>query len=213
MKEFLRGMVNKTHMTKRLILCLLGVCMIGIGISWFNIVGWGADACSAFGLAIADKLNISFGNYLAMFNIILFVILFWKGKNQIGIGTVLNMFLVGYVCDFMTWIREQLWPDFAFPNFGMRLVVMILTSFIFVFGVALYMMLDLGTAPYDALAFVIFDAQKKLPFRVVRILWDASFALLAIALGGKIGLVTVLMVLSVGPAASAVGKKLEKYLS
>ena len=63
----------------------------------------------------------------------------------------------------------------------------------------LYMVTELGTAPYDAIPFLSVKAQKKVPFRVVRMVFDFTVIVIAWVFGAKIGLVTILMGFTLGP--------------
>ena len=51
---------------------------------------------------------------------------------------------------------------------AVRLGVLLPALAVFVVAAGVYMVTELGTAPYDAIPFLIVKAQKKVPFRVVR---------------------------------------------
>ena len=213
MREFLKGMIDKPHLAKRLILCFVAVCVMGICVSWLNLLAWGTDPCSVMNFGISAKLGMSFGNWQALLNVFLFVIVVIKGRHYIGFGTIFNMFLVGYSCDFMTWLRLKLIPEFAFEGFGMKLAAMVVALVVFVFAVGVYMSVDLGTAPYDAIPYIITNAQERLSFRVVRIIWDCVVTVIGFFMGGTVGIVTVLMAFTIGPIAALVGEKIERFIS
>ena len=65
---------------------------------------------------------------------------------------------------------------------------------------------DMGTSPYDAMPTIIFNRLHKVPYKVVRIGYDAIVAGIALLLGGKLGIVTVLMVLALGPVIEWLSK-------
>lgn len=210
-------MFKKPHLCKRIIFCLIAVIIMGFGVSWLKFVNWGTDPCSVMNFAIAEKLGWSFGNWLALLNICLFIIVLLKGRDKIGFGTVFNMFLVGYSCDFMTWLREKFLPDFTIDTIGVRILIMFITLVIFVFAVAVYMSVDLGTAPYDAIPYIIADSSEKFSFKWVRIVWDVVVTIIGITVGGlysgNFGIVTLIMAFSIGPCASFVGKYIHKILN
>ncbi len=212
MKDFLISIFRKPHMARRVIFCVVAVTMMGFCVSWLNLLAWGTDPCSVVNLAMADILGISFGSWQALINCVLFVFVFWKGRENIGIGTVCNMFIVGYACDFMTWLRTLLLPDFAFTTMPGKIVACVVILCAFVFSVAVYISVGLGASPYDSIPEIIFKAQKKLPFRVIRICWDGAYAILGYLVGGTVGIVTVLMALTIGPMAEAVRKRIGRFI-
>ena len=76
---------------------------------------------------------------------------------------------------------------------------------VFVVAASLYMTADLGTAPYDAMSFVLAATLPHLPFRAVRMTWDAVWVVLTLVLGGSVGPVTIGIMLLMGPAVDLVG--------
>ena len=75
---------------------------------------------------------------------------------------------------------------------------------------------DLGTAPYDAVPYIIWNALKKeassIPFRFVRMGFDIFVVIIALIFGGKLGVVTVLMAFVLGPVIEFVGTMLQKVI-
>ena len=211
-KSFIRNMYDKPCFVKRFLFCLIAVCIMGICVSWLSLVDLGTDPCSAMNFGISSLLGLSFGNWQVLLNTFLFVIVIFMDAKNIGFGTLLNMILVGYSCDFMTWLRELIWPGLTFSSLPLRLLIMIITLVIFVFAVAVYMSVDLGTAPYDAISVILADKQKKLSFRVVRIIFDFVVTIIGFLTGSTIGIATLLMVFTIGPAAQFMKKYIEKYL-
>lgn len=212
LKAFFKGMYQKTHFWKRMLYCFLAVCVMGFCVSWLNFIALGTDPFSAMNFGISGLLGMSFGNWQAIVNTILFVIVFTFGREQIGFGTVFNMFMVGYACDLTTFVRTKLFPDFVFISGAARYVMMLVLLAIFVVAAAVYMTVELGTSPYDAIPMIIFLKQKKLSYRVVRILYDCFFTLVGFLAGGGIGIVTVLMAFTIGPVVAYVGKIIQKYI-
>ncbi len=49
----------------------------------------------------------------------------------------------------------------------------------------------MGTAPYDAVSFIISTHLPNVSFRVIRIVYDFAVTAIAVLLGGKLGIVTV----------------------
>ena len=64
---------------------------MGFGVSWLNLIHLGTDPYSVMNLAIAERIHMSYGNWLVIFNTVLFVIVIVKDHSKIGFGTLLNM--------------------------------------------------------------------------------------------------------------------------
>lgn len=127
-------------------------------------------------------------------------------RRLIGLGTLGNMVLVGYVCDFFTWIWNQILPPGESWSLAVRFVIMVPVLFVFVAAAAAYMTANLGMAPYDCIPFLIVNRWRKLPFFAVRITWDALAVLIGYLLGSTVGIVTVLIALAIGPIVPWFGR-------
>lgn len=212
MKEFIKNMYQKPNFNKRFVAVILAVIIMGFALSWLNLVDMGVDAYTSMNLAISERLGVSFGNWQAFLNCMLFIIIILFGREYIGIGTLANMFLVGYAMDFFAWIWDMLLPEGLFDSMVIRIVVLVPALAIFVVAAAVYMDVELGTAPYDAIPMMIAKRQKKISFRVIRIAYDCMFILMGLALGANIGVVTVLMAFTLGPVIAWIGEKMSSFL-
>ena len=172
MKNFIQGMYQKKHFARRLISVILAVIVMGFALSWLVLVNFGTDPCTSMNLAISGRLGMSLGNWQALLNCLLFIIVILWGREYIGFGTLANMFLVGYSIDFFSWVWSKVLPDGLFDSMAVRLGVLLPALAVFVVAAGVYMVTELGTAPYDAIPFLIVKAQKKVPFRVVRMVFD-----------------------------------------
>lgn len=184
---------------KRAAFVTVAVILMGFSLSWLDRIGFGTDPCTAFNLAMADKVDLSLGNWQALFNCLLFVGVILWGRDLIGYGTLANMFLVGYSMDFFAWIWRRVIPDAVFESLPMRILILVPALTLFVFAAAVYMDGGLGTSPYDAISFILHRRQSKFSFRVIRCAYDLGVTVAAWLLGGRIGVVTVIMGFTLGP--------------
>lgn len=212
MKEFIQGMYQKTHFTKRLIAVILSVIVMGFALSWLVLVDLGTDPCTSMNLAIAHKLGMSIGNWQALFNSFLFIFVILWCRENIGFGTLANMFLVGYSLDFFSWLWGKVLPEGAFSSMAVRIGVLFPALLLFVLSAAVYMDVELGTAPYDAIPFLVSKKLPNVPFRVIRMAFDFTVIVLSLIFGGKVGIVTILMALTLGPVIAWAGKHMERFL-
>ena len=59
---------------------------------------------------------------------------------------------------------------------------------------------------------ILCDAFSKIPFFIVRIIYDMLAVLIGFLLGGKLYIGTILMALFLGPAITFVGSVMDKYI-
>lgn len=196
---------------RRLIALIVSTSLMGVGVAIFDQLGFGTDPCSVFNLALSRKIGWSFGNLQLTMNCILLLILIALGElRRIGLGSLANMVLIGYVADFSTWLINMIHPLSGEP-FLTRIIIFVPTMIMFLFVVCVYMTVGLGTAPYDALPMVIGDRQKKLPFSRVRMIWDITVLSMGFLLGGTVGLVTLITGFCLGPALGLLSKRIQPF--
>ena len=162
---------------------------------------------SRLGLSPWDTLHqglsrhtpLSFGMASVVVSIVV-LLLAWRLGARIGIGTVANAVLVGSFIHGLTAIGpvDRLSESALGVRIGMLVVAMVLIGI----GSALYLGAWLGAGPRDSLM-VVGGERTGLRLGIVR----AGLELLALAagfaLGGKIGVGTVVFALGVGPALEA----------
>lgn len=199
-------MITKTKL-KLTVLTFFSVIVMGFALSLLNIVDLGTDPFSFMNWSISDALGIGFGNWQVILNVIMFIPVIIFGRKQIGIGTLFNMVLVGYSVEFFSWIWQVVSFDTLISSMTMRLVLMVPSLVIFVASAAIYMSADLGTAPYDALPLIISEKLPKIPFRLVRFVWDSAAVVIGALVSGSVGIVTILMAIFMGQTVAFVKNK------
>ncbi len=185
---------------KEMFWLVLSVVTMGFCLSFLNQTSFGTDPCTMFNLGMSKMLGFSLGNWQALFNCVLFIFVFLFAKDQIGWGTLANMFLVGYSFDFFSWINGMILPTDFFEPMLNRILITIPALGIFVIAVAVYIAIQQGTSPYDAMPYIINKKLPKVSFKLVRMGWDIGVTILGVLLGEKIGLITIVMAFTLGPA-------------
>jgi uncharacterized membrane protein YczE len=203
--------VNK-DLLRRLLGVLVGVTFMGFGLSWLIPCGFGTDSFTTMNLAISAKLGWKLGTWQALLNCVMFIPVILFGRKLIGFGTLANMLLVGYICDFFSWIWGLLLPGGFFDPLWVRIAVAVPALLVFVAAAAVYMDMGMGMAPYDALPFILHKAIGRFPFRAVRITFDLVTIVLGYIFGAPFAAVTLAMAFLLGPAVEAVGKWMKPFL-
>lgn len=211
MKNLLSGFIGKKHFWPRIVIALMAVLCMGITMSFLIQVNLGTDPCTLMNRAISGKLHMTLGNWQAILNVILLVIVLIFGARNFGFGSLFNMFLIGYTIDFCTWLWNKILPMEMFQLWSVRIAVLIPAIILFVLSAAVYMDVDMGTAPYDAIPYLISVRLPNVSFRTIRMCFDLTVALIGWAFGETPGVVTVLMIVMLGPVISWMGVWLSEH--
>lgn len=186
-----------TFRLKRFIMLIASILGIGLGIAIFRWSNMGNDPVSAMNLAISLRTGISFGNVVLIENLILFLVVLVLHRQSIGIGTVVNMLAVGYIVDGVTALFYFAGIPAA-QSLPVQLGWVVLGVLELSLSCSMYFTVGLGVSPYDDLSFIM-EKYTKIPFSRCRVLCDCICACAAMALGGLVGVGTVLSAFCMGP--------------
>ena len=193
---FVAGM-RRPRMERRVPALFVAVTLMGFGVAMFNLLGFGADPCTVMNMGLSRVLGIPFGTLQLLVNCLLILIVIRYDVGRIGLGTLANMVLVGYVAQFCMAVIDRI-PALAGLTLTARLIIFVPTLLLFLVAASTYMCVDMGVAPYDAIPQII-SARMNWPFRLVRMAWDFVMMLGGYLLGSVVGLVTIGITLFLGP--------------
>lgn len=196
----------------RMIMMIVGVLLQGFGLSLLINLELGTDPCSCLTQGVTNYLPLSFGTCQLLCHLVTFAFVIRFDLSQIGFGTIGNMVCLGYISDFFRWIWSMVLPTDFFEQKLVCYLLLVPVLAVFCVGAATYMSAGLGSSPYDALPFIISEHNKKLPFKVIRMLWDIAFMIGGLLLGGDVGIVTVAVAFFLGPIISLIQKKVEVFI-
>lgn len=197
---------------KRVLVMFLGNVFLGMGVSIFKYAQLGNDAYDAMVMALADCAGIEFGHFFALFSLGFFVLQLFIGRKYIGIGTVTNCFLLGYIVSFF----YRIWTSFGETpdHLLIQLIIMVVGVVLTGMGLSMYQKPDVGTSPYDSLSLILAEKIKKVPYFWWRMLTDAICVLVAFLAGGLIGIGVLAAAFLLGPFVAFFDRHLtEKLLS
>lgn len=203
--------------TKRTGVMVLGILFIGLCVSFLRLSRFGVDPFSAMNLGISGFIGWSFGTWQLLVNAIILVVVFFQARS-IGAGTIINMVFVGYIADFICYVANDVVQ--IQMNLPLRILALLLAQMMASMGVALYMVADMGIAPYDSVAIIIEKlTHQKIPFHKARILSDVVVVIIgiifAIASGegiwSVVGIGTIINACFNGPLIQFFKTKLEKF--
>lgn len=192
----------------------IGILILGFSISLLRYSALGTDPYTTMNLGVSKTLNMSFGTYQLIVNSLLFILMLTYQRNKIGIGTVVNMVMVGFISDFFFPLVNQALP--VNDDITFRLWITIMAVFLACIGISMYMESELGIAPYDALTNIVIDGVKKVkvPFFAARMIIDITAVTIGFTFGAIIGIATMLLAFLTGPIVHTIrGKVLSPLLT
>ena len=182
---------TRRELAVRVALLLAGLCVAHLGVTLFLQSDLGSDPFNVFVQGLFR--GIPWPAFAAMTHGRTHLLV-----SYVGIGTVLCMALGGPIIDVYTlWLSPVIHGGLPLP---LRLALLVAGCVILAFGMTIVIRSQAGTGPNDLVAVVLSDKLRK-PFGPVRIGVDLTFALVGLALGGVVGLGTVICAFLVGPAA------------
>mgnify|MGYP005751409277 FL=1 len=199
----MRGWTRR-ELAVRVALLLAGLCVAHLGVTLFLQSDLGSDPFNVFvqglfrGIPWPAFAAMTHGRTHLLVSLVILLVLLAVDRSYVGIGTVLCMALGGPIIDVYTlWLSPVIHGGLPLP---LRLALLVAGCVILAFGMTIVIRSRAGTGPNDLVAVVLSDKLRK-PFGPVRIGVDLTFALVGLALGGVVGLGTVICAFLVGPAA------------
>ena len=124
-------------------------------------------------------IPISFGTLYVIVNALLLLVSLILDRRKIGLATVVNLTLLGYVVEFSEELIRSILPA---PTLAGRFGLLAAAIVLLCFSSAMYFNANLGVSTYDALSLIVSQRQKRVPFQWCRIISDLICVTLAAAL-------------------------------
>lgn len=181
------------HYVRDLLRLLAGLTIFSFGIVATIIPALGNAPWDTFHQGLTQILGITFGQASILVGIIIVVITFFM-EEPLGIGTVLNVVVIGLIVDV---ILQNHWIPY-YPNLVYRVVLLFAGMLIIGIASWLYIGAGFGAGPRDGLMLTLMR-KTGLSVSVSRIIVEVSAALIGFLLGGPLGIGTVLIFIFLGP--------------
>jgi uncharacterized membrane protein YczE len=182
----------------RLLSLLLGLFLFAVGIVLTMKANIGYAPWDVLHSGVSELTGISFGTVSILIGILICFIVVAVGE-KLGLGTILNMVLIGTFINVL--LGSNLIP--TIHGFLPGLIVLIIGLFVISFGSYFYIKAGFGAGPRDYLMVVI-RRKTHLPVGVSRGLVEGSAVLFGWALGGSVGGGTVLAAFGISFCIQAV---------
>ena len=178
-------------LTRRLVQLYLGLALYALSMGLFVQAHLGVMPWDVLHQGLARWVPLSFGTVTIAVGVV--VLLAWIPLRQKpGLGTVSNVVVIGIVVDAV--LRVLAAPE----AMGWRVTFLVLGVALNATATALYIGARMGPGPRDGLMTGLV-ARTGLPTRLVRTGIEVAVVALGWALGGTLGVGTVVYALAVGP--------------
>lgn len=195
---------------KSILAAAFGVLLVGVGVAFNQCAGFGNDPVGIVydGIrSVSGMDQTQLGMASNVVNVALLVVLFFAGRRYVSVGTFVYLLPYGFCVDLGNFLYGRLG---ASEDFFVRAAFSVLGCLLLSLGVAIYITVDIGVDPFTGVVLVLRDVLKK-EYRYVKIGFDLTMVILGTLLGGKLGVVTVITALAVGPVIQFFMKLLKKY--
>jgi len=188
------GATNWKPAPKTLAVLILGLWIFGSGEAALVAANCGVSPWTVFAQGISSKTGMSIG--WSTFSISVCVLLLWIPlRRRPGLGTVLNIFVISFALQAMIPVfpkPDALWLQVIEACIGVALVGL---------GSAFYITSNVGAGPRDGLMTGLHD---KTGIRIgrVRLGIEAVVLVIGYALGGHVGIGTLIFALFIGQSVA-----------
>ncbi|MFF2753318.1 YitT family protein [Psychrobacillus sp. NPDC058041] len=169
-----------------------GVILMALGIS-MTIKGqrFGIGPWDVFHVGLFKHLGLSIGTWAILTGILIVVLTMIGTKKFPQLGTWLNILFIGSFIDMFNWLL----PDVN--SYIGQLIIFILGVVVTGIGVGVYVSPNVGAGPRDSLMLLIMK-KTGWSIKTVRTSLEVLVALVGWALGGPVGLGTVIIAILLG---------------
>jgi hypothetical protein len=146
---------------RRLLMAVLGVVTCAISVAFFKQAAFGTDPfqCMCNGIDLVSP--IGYGTLYVIINAVLLVAVLLLDKHYIGIGTLINLFLYGYIVEFC---EKLIYATFGDPSMALRIGYLAFAVVVLCIASALREMAIYGTLWNIPLGYEVRFPEAEHPF-------------------------------------------------
>lgn len=180
----------------RILIALLATVFIGISIGIMRVIAFGVDPFTSSIIGISNSSKIDFRYIYPIVNAVILILIFFLNRPMIGMGTLINLLVIGPVADYSQMFISNLYTSHSLAK-SIRLLIF--ANLLMAFNVSLYANVDIGVSAYDSLFITINKKNPKLSLGLSRIITDGVSILMGYLGKAPLGLGTVINLLLMGP--------------
>lgn len=187
----LRPVAVTTDPVRRLGQLLVGLVLFGTSMAMMTRAGLGLNPWDVLHDGLTDRTPLTFGMATVLTAVV--VLLLWIPLRQRpGVGTVANVVVIAVTVDLVRLVLPQA------HELGWRVTLLVGGIVLNALATAVYVGARLGPGPRDGLMTGL-NARTGVSVRVVRTLIELAVLAGGWALGGAVGVGTVLFAVAIGP--------------
>ena len=179
---------------------VLGLFLAAIGTVLMIHANIGLFPWGTLNAGLSESTGMSFGIWSQIIGITILIIMSFF-KFFPGLGTILDIFFVGYFIDLIESFHVIPNPQGLFQ----QILISLMGLFILSFGMSLYMSCGLGAGPRDGLMLMIMKLTGK-SVTIVKTTIEICVTLLGLLFGGPFGFGTIMLALIGGKVLNLVFK-------
>lgn len=177
---------------KRLSSLVFGLFLFALGIVTTMKASLGFSPWDVFHAGVTQTIGITIGTASILTSLILIAIVALTGE-KLGLGTILNMLLIGAFTDLILFLNFLPKPEFLVLRIAMLLLGIVIISF----GSLFYIRSGFGAGPRDSLM-VVLSRKSGLSVGLCRGLIEGTVVLAGWLLGGPVGIGTLIAAFVIG---------------
>jgi uncharacterized membrane protein YczE len=182
---------SRQELIRRIPRLVFGLVIFGIGAAMMVLSDLGLSPWEVMAQGISFKTGIPIGTVGILIGIV--VLLLWIPlKEKLGIGTILNVFIIGIVIDLTLWFAPE-----SVEGLAVRWLLLAGGILIVGIGSGFYIGAGLGPGPRDGLMTGI--ARRGVNIGLARFGIEITVLVVGWLLGGTVGVGTVLFAFGMGP--------------
>ena len=188
---------NWREVTLRLITIMVGLFGYGLGVAIIARSHLGLGSWDVFHMGLSLHTPLTFGQAGQVTGLVIILLSLFLGIRP-GLGTLLNMFFIGFWIDIVG--QSNFIPDpTQLGGFPTQLLWVVLGILSIGLGSGLYLKAGLGAGPRDSFMLVLV---KRTGWRVAvcRAAIEITVCIAGWLMGGPVGIATVIVAFGIGPA-------------
>jgi hypothetical protein len=201
--------IKSSNYIKRILVCLIANILIGITIAAMRVVNLGIDPFTSLIIGVSNLSKIPFRYIYPIINAVIIILIFFLNKPMIGIGTVINLLVIGPVADYSAALIENIYNKQTFIS---RIIILIIALIIMSMNVSIYTSTNIGVSAYDSLFITINKKKPKISLGIARIITDSISMIVGIIGKATLGIGTLLNVFLMGPMVEFFNKNVTNKL-
>ena len=184
---------------KKTILISLSTFLVALGITLFLQSRLGSDPMTVWIDGLSRALAMPLGNASLLNNGVMLALALAFARRYIHLGTVIGALFTGPILNVLDpLVRHWMGND---PSLILRVGMMLTGQIIMCYAIALNLSVRFGFGTADALIVTLCD-RFRLKYRNIKILADLIYTLVGFALGGIVGIGSLVAGLTGGPIIS-----------